>query len=99
MLRTLLRVVGFSLVAVAVFFLFRDLWTSLEAGGWTAVAAGELWYRWHPASLNLAQAAIQRHVLPELWDPWIVGVLLAPASLVLGVVGLLVMALAGRSRG
>ena len=98
MIRTVLRILGFGLLAVGLFLLFRDLWTSLEAGEIAFVAGGELWYRLHPASLNLLQAAIQRHVAPELWDPGLVAVLLAPASVILSVLGGLLMALVSRRR-
>ncbi len=71
----------------------------MEAGALRFVAAGELWYQLHPGSLNLSQAGVQRYLLPEIWDPGVVTILLAPAALVLFVPGVLLMALAGRPRG
>ena len=41
------------------------------------------------ASLNLVQAVVQRYLLPALWDPVLVTLLLLPAWIVVGVPGLL----------
>ncbi len=98
MIRTTLRILGFVLLALGLFLLFRDFWASLEARELTFVAGGELWYRLHPGSLNLLQAGIQRNVAPEIWDPGIVAVLLAPASVILSVLGILLMVVSRRRR-
>mgnify|MGYP001429841956 CR=1 FL=1 len=82
-----LRVSGWLLIAAGAAALVHDLW------GWTAAeplrlaALGELWFKIDRAGLNLAQAAIQRHVWPALWDPGIVTVLLLPAVLACWIAG------------
>ncbi|QQP92603.1 hypothetical protein IGS68_24500 [Skermanella sp. TT6] len=82
-----------------------DLWQWSEmgsqmaaAGGLHLSAAGELWYRLHPGSLNLTQAVVQRYLMPELWDPVLLTVLLWPAALVLAVPGLALLALGSLRR-
>lgn len=95
------RIIGLLLVlAGATAFVF-DL---LEASGFEAVemsAAGELWYRLHPGSLELSQAVIERYLWPPLWNPGIVTILLWPAPLVFAIPGLAILglvALMGRTR-
>ena len=48
--------------------------------------------------LNLTQAVTQRYVLPELWDPVLLTVLLWPAFIVLAVPGLILFALGSLRR-
>ena len=66
-----------------------------EIAGWASnsaykfVTLGGLWAEIHRASLNAAQAGVQRYVAPWLWDPIIVWVLLQPAWATLGVPGIL----------
>ena len=49
---------------------------------------GQLWYTLDRASLNAAQAGIQRHVWPPLWDPILITALRAPAWPTFAVLGL-----------
>ena len=58
------RMIGWVLLLAGLLVLGRDL-----------LVLGELWYAIHPASLQLLQPAIQRHIHPALWD-WIVQPLL-----------------------
>jgi hypothetical protein len=74
-----------------------ELIASLQAGTWTPLTAGELWFKTHVYSLNLAQALIQRYVHPAIWDPGIVTVLLWPAWLV-ALIPALVLMLIGRRK-
>ncbi|NJO38168.1 MAG: hypothetical protein HC871_11845 [Rhizobiales bacterium] len=78
---------GILLLALALLALFYELAVAAESGGYRAIAAGELWFRLHPYSLNLAQAITQRYILPSLWDPLMVGVLQWPAWSILGAPG------------
>ncbi|MEZ5934213.1 MAG: hypothetical protein R3F54_20205 [Alphaproteobacteria bacterium] len=78
---------GGLLLALALLAFFYELYMAAESGGYRTIAAGELWFRLHPYSLNLSQAIIQRYVLPGLWDPVIVGLLQWPAWSILGAPG------------
>ena len=60
---------------------------TLEIGQYRPLALGEIWYAFDRDSLNLAQAAIQRHLLPWLWDPVIVWILRLPGWLIPGLAG------------
>eukprot|EP00873_Tetraselmis_striata_P026105 jgi/Tetstr1/446369/TSEL_033911.t1 len=42
---------------------------TIAASAWVATPLGQYWFDFAPASLNTAQAAVQRHVSPFLWDP------------------------------
>ncbi len=55
---------------------------------YATMTLGQLWALIDRPSINLAQAVVQRYIWPELWDPVIVWVLLRPAWLVFGGLGL-----------
>jgi hypothetical protein len=92
-----LRVVGWLLLLAALLALGWDVFSWIQSGHWHATPTGKAWYEISPASLNLMQAVIERHVWKTLWDPIILTVLLQPLWLVLGLPGLLLAFLA-RSR-
>jgi hypothetical protein len=96
----LLRLIGGILLLAAIAALGFDLWQYAQGAGQSIhlAAAGELWYRLSPGTLNLTQAVTQRYVLPELWDPVLLTVLLWPAFLVLGIPGLVFLALGSLRR-
>ena len=76
-MRLLARLLGLLFLAGAIGLLLRDLFTPGPMG-----SLGEVWYSLSPATLNLLQAGIQRHVAPELWDMVVLPTLLWPAVLV-----------------
>jgi hypothetical protein len=92
-----LRVTAGILLLSGMAALGFDLWQYVQGmgqgTGFHLAAAGELWYRLSPGTLNLTQAVTQRYVLPELWDSVLLTVLLWPAALVLGVPGLVLLTL------
>jgi len=92
------RVIGWLLVGAALLCAGAEIVASLQAGQWTPLAAGELWFRLDPFSLNLSQAVIQRYIAPWLWDPAIVTVLLGPSWVVLGLPGALLARLGRPAR-
>ena len=58
-----------------------------RTGSYETRSLGRLWFQLDRASLNLAQAAIQRHVTPSLWDPVLVSVLRSPTWAAFAVLG------------
>lgn len=75
----LCRLVGWLVLGLALLLIGADVVRGLEAGGWAALALGELWFRADPSGLNATQAAVQRHLHPALWDPVAIAVLRWPA--------------------
>ena len=80
------------------------LLAALGVAGWEVLAPGPggevalrplgaLWYWLDPGSLNLAQAVVERYLLPALWDPVIAGLLRRPALLVFAAPGAVLLAL------
>ena len=97
-LRIVLGVIGWLLVAGAAVMAVREAVMWAQSGEWTPIAAGQLWFDLHKDSLQLVQPAIERYILPALWDPVILTVLQWPAWAVLGLPGLVLAWLADRRR-
>lgn len=85
--RRWLFALGMLLLALALAAFLYELALATGNGGYRAIAAGELWFRLQPYSLNLSQAIIQRYLHPGLWDPLIVSALQWPAWSLLGAPG------------
>ncbi len=81
------RIIGWLLLVLAIAVAGHEAIISLDAGEYRVFAGGELWRKIDLASLNMAQAGIQRRLWPWLWDPIILNVLLLPTWVVLGVPG------------
>jgi hypothetical protein len=88
-----LRIVGWLLVLAALIVAGREAVAWFVTGHWTIIPAGQVWAEIHRESLLLAQPAIERHVLPELWTA-IFAVLQWPAWAALGVPGLFLLGFA-----
>jgi hypothetical protein len=91
--RKLCRGIGWLCVALAIVAIGADGVNSLSIGYPRFTPLGAVWYRVSPATLGLAQAAIQRHIWPPLWDPVIVAILRLPVFLVAAAVGIVLLAL------
>jgi hypothetical protein len=50
----LLRIIGWALVGAAFLCAGGEALASFQAGQWSPTAAGELWFRLDPFSLNLS---------------------------------------------
>ena len=87
------RAIGWLLIIAALAALAYDASGLTRGEGFTVHAAGELWYELSPDTLNMLQAGIQRNVWPYLWDPVILNLLLLPAWVILGVLGILLVLL------
>jgi hypothetical protein len=59
-----------------------------QTGVWRMSRIGELWFQLSPDTLNVSQAAVQRYLSPEFWDPGVVTVLLWPALPALLIAGI-----------
>ena len=96
----MLRVLGVWSLILAMVILTIDATKSLASseGQWIATPLGEHWYKLDAASLNAAQAAIERYVSPTLWDPVILSFLQVPSWIVFGVLGLALYWLGRRRR-
>lgn len=97
MLRFLSRFLGLWLMAGALIALVVDAAKTIAAGEIVTTPLGLLWHTLSPATLNGAQAGIQRHVGTFLWDPVIQSILVAPTFVVCGVLGALLL-FAGRGK-
>lgn len=93
-----LRILGYVLLLAGITALGAEVLNSIEAGAWTILTGGEIWARIDLPSLNALQAGLERHIDPFLWDPILLNILLAPAWLVLGLPGLILILVARRRR-
>jgi len=97
MIRFLFRFVGFVILAGAFITLVYDGTKSIAGRQLVFTPLGQVWNNIHSTSLQLLQPAIERHISPYLWDPVVLNILTAPAWLVLGIVGAILM-LIGRKK-
>lgn len=87
------RFIGWLLIAGALAAAAYDLYGFVAYGDTELLVGGVLWFQLSPGSLNLAQAVVQRYILPEIWDPGMIFLLTQPLALVLGVPGVLLVLL------
>lgn len=92
------RIIGWIFIIAAFLVLGRDILRYLDTGVWQSVLLGQLWFELDPEGLNLIQAVIQRYLLPEIWDPGVMTVLLWPAWLDFLVPGVLLVILFKRRK-
>lgn len=97
LIRFILTLAGLWICALALLALVLDGVRSLAANEIVMKSLGATWFELDNASLNLAQAVIQRNVHPLLWDPVMQSILMMPAWLVAALIGLLFIYL-GRKR-
>ena len=83
-MRTALRILGWLIASVAAALLTLDVWVFAESGAFRPLPLGRVWFELDPTSLQLAEAAISRHVHQILWHPIISTVLTWPGFAVLG---------------
>lgn len=98
MLSFLFRFTGIWLVALAVVAAAIDGTKSIAASKLVLTPLGAHWFQFAPDSLNAAQAGIQRHVSPLLWDPVIQSILLMPTWAIAGLLGLVFVWIGSRRR-
>ena len=82
-----LRIAGFALVAVSVLFAFASIYyAAIGVGG--GLSLYDVWYKFLPASLNW----LQRYLWTSLWNGFYI-ILVQPAWVVVGIIGLLCIGL------
>lgn len=97
-LRFLIGVSGVASLLAALWAAGREVAAAL-AGAHHSIPLGQLWFEIDAASLNMAQAGIQRHIAPWLWDRAFQPLLEQPAWPVLAVLGLALLWLRPGPRG
>ena len=97
MIRFLFRFVGFLILAGGFIALVYDGTKSIAGSALVYTPLGQIWNNVHSSSLQLLQPAIERHVSQWLWDPVVLSILTAPAWLVFGIIGAVLM-LIGRKK-
>lgn len=90
------RVIGWLLLLVVLAAAGYEAMAAVNSGAWRPIALGELWFKISPSTLNGAQAGIQRHVAPWLWEPVITSILRLPGWAVFGVPALALLWLCRR---
>jgi hypothetical protein len=88
MIRFLLRFIGLLLLALAFIFVIYDGMKSIADKGLVFTRIGQFWIDIHTASLQLAQASVERNVGPEFWRVGVQPILDQPASVVFGLIGI-----------
>ena len=92
------RSIGWFLLLLAAAAAGYEAVAALDSGAWRVRALGEIWYAIDAGSLNLAQAVVQRHLWPFLWEPVITSVLLLPGWAAFGAPGLVLAWVCRRRR-
>ncbi len=98
MIRFLLRTLGLLFLAAAFIFLVYDGTRSIAANVLLYSKVDEIWSLVHTASLQQLQPSIAKSAPPWLWDPVVTTVLDAPAVVVLGIIGAILILLGRRKK-
>ena len=93
----IIRILGGIILILALLVFAQDIIGYFTTGAWNPIILGRLWNKWSPGSLQLIQPAIERYLWPPLWGEVLFPIIRQPASLVFGVLGLILWAL-GRPR-
>lgn len=88
-----LRILGAAAMAAGALLLLADVRVASGGLDYRPTALGVYWHDLDAASLNLLQAVIERHVLPQLWSHVLLPLLLTPAWMVAGAFGAALVAL------
>lgn len=78
-------------LALAVITAVLDVTRTIADSAVVITPLGKEWYQFSPSGLNNAQALVQRHIHPLLWDPIIINILLLPSWMVFAVFAALLL--------
>jgi hypothetical protein len=98
MIRFLLRTLGLLFLAAAFIFLVYDGTRSIAANVLLYSKTDEIWSLVDTASLQQLQPSIEKNAPQWLWDPVVTTVLDAPAVVVLGIIGAILILLGRRKK-
>jgi hypothetical protein len=98
MIRFLLRTLGLLFLATAFIFLVYDGTRSIAANVLLYSRMDEVWSLVHTASLQQLQPLIEKNGPHWLWDPVVTTILDAPAVVVLGIIGAILLLLGRRKK-
>jgi hypothetical protein len=98
MIRFLFRTLGLLFLAAAFIFLVYDGTRSIAANMLLYSKVDEIWSLVHTTSLQQLQPSIEKRAPPWLWDPVATTVLDAPAVVVLGLIGAILILLGRRKK-
>jgi hypothetical protein len=98
MIRFLFRTLGLLFLAAAFIFLVYDGTRSIAANMLLYSKVDEIWSLVHTTSLQQLQPSIEKRAPPWLWDPVATTVLDAPAVVVLGIIGAILILLGRRKK-
>ena len=96
MFRFLVRTIGLILLAAGFAALIIDGTRSIAASKLNVTVFGQTAHYAFPASFPMLQPAVERHIHPLLWDPFLLALFLTPTFIVLSVLGLLLIWLVRR---
>ncbi|MEM6934437.1 MAG: hypothetical protein AAF526_12740 [Pseudomonadota bacterium] len=77
------RAIAYVAVIGAIFTGFWDLYQTAKTNVVQLTPLGQIWNELSPGTLNLTQAAIQRHLHPAVWEHGLFYFLLLPSFLAL----------------
>src|SRR5260370_41057507 len=98
MIRFLLRTLGLLFLAAAFIFRVHDGTRSIAANVVLDSKVDEIWSLLHTASLQQLQPSIEKNAPPCRWDPVVTTILDAPAVVVLGIIGAILILLGRRKK-
>lgn len=97
MIRFLVRFIGLWLLAGGFVAFVVDGTRSIASSDIVMTPLGEAWFATNEASLGHFQTLVETHLSPEIWERFMVPLLMAPLAAVLGGLGFILLLL-GRTR-
>jgi hypothetical protein len=98
MIRFFFRLLALFFLTVAIILAVVDATNSVAAGEYVTTSLGQSWFSFSPATINLAQAVVQRYTLPFIWDPVAVWILTLPGFAVFAALALIFYAIGHKPR-